>query len=54
MVGASQKEVMEAVARKYRAEKEAKASLRLTNDLGNTAKVDEVAKALEVITIEDD
>ena len=54
MAGASQKEVMEAVARKYRAEKEAKASLRLANDLENTTEADEVAKALEVITIEDD
>ena len=54
MAGASQKEVMEAVARKYRTEKEAKASLRLTNDLGKPAEVDDVVKALEVISIEDD
>ena len=54
MAGANQKEVMEAVARKYRAEKEAKASLWLANELENLPEVDEVTKALEVITIEDD
>ncbi|KAK5173076.1 uncharacterized protein LTR77_003198 [Saxophila tyrrhenica] len=52
MVGASQKEVMEAVARNYRAEKEAKSAG------GAGGKTDEVleklASKVEVITLDDD
>ena len=57
MPGASQKEVMEAVASKYRAEKQARESPPMEIGIDKPlpiAQVDDVARALEVITIEDD
>lgn len=57
MPGASQKEVMEAVGRKYRAEKNAKDNA--VNIVGSASKeasvdVNELTRGLEVITIDDD
>lgn len=62
MPGASQKEVMQAVAVKYRREKLLAESSRAdesmgkqaTNDSEESTEVDTVTKALEVITIDDD
>ena len=55
--GASQKEIMEAVAKKYREEKRAKDPTDSTagSNAGGRAsdELDQVANALEVITIED-
>lgn len=61
MPGASQKEVMEAVAKTYRAEKQTKETLPANSDVGSLSlvgdgesdDVENVAKALEIITIED-
>ena len=55
--GASQKEIMEAVARKYRAEKEAKSNAspdEVVNELVESkANVDNVVRNLEFITLDD-
>lgn len=48
-VGSSQKEVMEAVGRKYREEKERKAAEATTPKSG----VDELARALDVVVLDD-